>query len=294
MYVVQQLLAISAAALALTEAALSGVASEAVAALNASHTLRGRSGSGSTQATHGKYTTNSACIPNFCINPVIPGLMFLGESVLTKNREKRWVCADVSNTHSLYKLGGFCSRIIAGYPFSIPQPDAAAVAAAKSGATTAAPDTHPGLGDSASEAGLIQQQTYKALQTYIGHLSGMGYDFWDFTSPWDHEDECIQSVWKMSCYTHFPRCNEINPGEYLAPCRTSCQGYLKKCKVECCDEGTQCVFTHETQLANGSMITEHGYANHAGPHPLCTGGGSQGLSAGAAFFLTLILAVTQN
>jgi hypothetical protein len=286
MYVVQRLLALCAATLTLARATLSGVAANDV-----SNVLRGTVGG--TQAVHGKYTRNAACIPNFCINPIIPGLMFLGESVLEKNKEKSWVCADVSNTHSLYRFGGFCSRVIASYPFSIPKPDAAAVTAVNTGATTKeSPDSHPGLGDNSSEAGMIQQQTYKALQTYIGHLSGMGYDFWDFTSPWDHEDECIQSIWKMSCYTHFPRCNEINVGEYLPPCRTSCQNYLKKCKVDCCDEGTQCVFTHERQLANGSMVTEHGYADYAGPHPLCTGGsGSHALSAGAAVFLTLMVAI---
>merc|ERR1719326_644987 len=125
------------------------------------------------------------------------------------------------------------------------------------------------------------------MNAYVGHLSAMGFDFWDHTTPWDSDDECIKSVWKMSCYTHFPRCNEINQGKYLAPCASECQGYLKKCGVECCDEGVQCVFTHEKQFSNGTTIYEHGYPDHKGPSPLCTGGACS-LSAVAAVFLSIL------
>lgn len=214
------------------------------------------------------YTQNAACLPNYCLNPVIPGLMFLEESVLEKNKQKEWTCAAIQNTKSLFKLGGFCSRIIAAYPFSMPKPDE---------------------GSQLSEGASIQKQSQLALNTYVGHLSGMGFDFWDHTTPWDEEDECIQSVWKMSCYTHFPRCNEINKGEYLAPCRSSCEGYLKKCKVECCDEGVQCVFTHKAKKADGTIVTEHGYPDHQGPSPLCTGGASRPLSTVAAAIFALFV-----
>jgi len=218
-------------------------------------TLRG---GGAGQET---YTMNAACLPNYCLNPVIPGLMFLGESVLEKNKQLKWQCANIQNTKSLFKLGGFCSRVIAAYPFSMPQANA---------------------GD--TEAGMIQAQAYKALETYVGHLSGMGHDFWDHTTPWDEEDECIKSVWRMSCYTYFPRCNAISEEQYLPPCRSSCENYLSKCAVQCCDEGVQCTFTHTKKTADGKTVTEHGYPDHKGPSPLCTGGAGS-LSAVAALLL---------
>jgi len=218
------------------------------------------------------YTQNAACLPNFCMNPIVPGLMLLGENVLEKNRKVSWTCAGIENTKSLFKLGGFCSRVIAAYPFSIPS---------------------PGADSNATESGQIQKQSYLALQTYVGHLSGMGFDFWDHTSPWDEDDECIKSVWKMSCYTYFPRCNVMTPGEYLPPCRSSCDGYLKKCKVQCCDEGVQCVFTHAKKTDDGKTVIEHGYPDHKGPSPLCTGGASQPFSAALAMVFALLVLAWQ-
>lgn len=250
-----------------------------------------------------QYTTNAACLQNHCINPVIPGLMFLGESVLEKNMQKKWVCAGIQNTKSLFKLGGFCSRIIVAYPFMIPKPDPpvgtttaspTTTVAADDGAaatTTAAPPTQTPMFANTTEAGLIQQQTYRALETYVGHLANMGFDFWDHTEPWSEEDECIKSVWKMSCYTYFPRCNEISEGTYLPPCASSCRSYLKKCAVQCCDEGNQCVFTHAKETADGKVAYEHGYPDHIGPSPLCTGGASQPMSTVVAAFLALLMAI---
>lgn len=216
------------------------------------------------------YTHNSACLPNYCMNPVVPGLMLLGKNVLEENKKQPWACANIENTKSLFKLGGFCSRVIAAYPFAMPQ---------------------AGPGDNATEAGQIQGQAYKALETYVGHLSGMGFDFWDHTTPWEEEDECIKSVWKMSCYTHFPRCNEISQGAYLPPCRSSCENYLNKCAVQCCDEGVQCTFEHSKKLADGTTVTEHGYPDHKGPSPLCTGGAARSFSAVAAAFFAVFAAM---
>jgi len=229
------------------------------------NTLRGSEDLGVGQES---YTTNGACLPNYCLNPIIPGLMFLGESVLEKNKKLNWIGANIQNTKSLFKLGGFCSRVIAAYPFAMPH----------------------AAGSGQSEAEIIQQQSYKALETYVGHLSGMGHDFWDHTDPWNEESECIRSVWKMACYTYFPRVNEIAPGEYLAPCRSSCETYLKKCSVQCCDEGTQCTFTHAKKLPDGTIAYEHGYPDHEGPSPLCTGGASRPGSAVLAGLLALLMA----
>jgi len=190
--------------------------------------------------------------------------MFMGENVLEKNKKLEWTCANIKNTKTLYKLGGFCSRVIAAYPFMIPKPEG---------------------GAKMSEGDAVMKQSQLALDTYVGQMSGMGFDFWDHTTPWESENECIQSVWKMSCYTFFPRCNEINPGKYLAPCASECGVYLDKCQVQCCDEGVQCVFQHAKQLDNGTTVIEHGYPDHKGPSPLCTGGARQQVSAVFALML---------
>jgi len=218
-------------------------------------------------AGQASYTQNAACLPQYCMNPIIPGLMLLGENVLEKNKQQPWTCANIDNTKSLFKLGSFCSRVIAAYPFSIPK---------------AAPNSD------ATEAGQIQKQSYLALQTYVGHLAGMGFDFWDHTTPWDEDDECIKSVWRMSCYTYFPRCNVISPGEYLAPCRSSCEGYLSKCRVQCCDEGVQCAFTHAKKTADGQTVYDHGYPDHQGPSPLCTRGSSRPVAAVVGMLIALL------
>lgn len=229
---------------------------------------------GAEATIHGQefYTTNTACLPNYCMNPVIPGLMFLGENVLDAHKKQPWACAGIENTKVLFKLGGFCSRIIASYPFSIPK---------------------PATGSNITEAGSIQMQSRKALETYVGHMSGMGFDFWDYTKPWETEDACIQQVWKMSCYTHFPRCNEINKGVYLPPCRSSCDNYLNKCRVQCCDEGVQCTFTHAKKMPDGTVKYEHGYPDHEGPSPLCTGSWARRSVSGAAtaVFLGLLASI---
>lgn len=254
----------------LADAAEASLGSNAMASAMSSfeNMLRG----GSAGAGQEMYTKNAACLPNFCMNPIIPGLMYLGENTLEKNRQQQWTCAGIENTKSLFKLGGFCSRVIAAYPFSMPKAEA---------------------NSNATESGQMQKQSYLALQTYVGHLSGMGYDFWDHTTPWEEEDECIKSVWKMACYTYFPRCNVIEPGQYLAPCRSSCDNYLSKCKVQCCDEGVQCVFTHAKKTADGKTVYEHGYPDHKGPSPLCTGGACRLTSVTAAMLLVLSMVVYQ-
>jgi hypothetical protein len=196
--------------------------------------------------------------------------MKFGKNLLEESKKQKWLCASISNTQSIYKLGGFCSRIIASYPFSMPQP------------------SDPKM----TEANAIQEQTRRALETYVGHMSGMGFDFWDYTDPWDHDDECIQSVWRMSCYTHFPRCNKLSEGEYLPPCRNSCETYLEKCGVVCCDEGVKCVFDHAKKTPDGKVVIEHGYPDHKGPSPLCTGGAVMPrFSVGIVMALSFIAAI---
>lgn len=213
------------------------------------------------------YSTNNICFAKFCTNPIFPGMEQFGQSVLAINEDRTWQCT--SSTHNLWRLAGICGRVVAGYHFALPD---------ARDARAADPDGSPeeGEGRMASEEDLILAQSRQALTTYVAHLTGMGHDFWEFSEPWLH-DECIQAVWKMSCYTHFPQCNRLEEGKYLRPCRSSCETYLRSCKVQCCDEGVRCVFNHKRELPDGSVVTEQGYVDHSGPSPLCTGGAASAL-----------------
>jgi len=195
------------------------------------------------------YTRNAACFPRYCINPLVPGLEMFGRNVLTINANRTWSCAGGRNA---FKLAGICERVVAGYHFSLPDPEG---------------------GTAVGEEDRILEQSRKALNAYVAHLSGMGHDLWDYTEPWN-QDSCVQAVWKMACYTHFPRCDRFGEGRYLRPCSNSCEGYLKACGVNCCDEGAQCVFTHRRILADGTTLDEDGYDPHEGPSPRCTGSGA--------------------
>lgn len=216
---------------------------------NATRAL-GKAASASKTASGGgggaHYTTNSVCLQHNCINPIVPGLMQFGQSVLQRNDDRTWTCSQHPDE---WKLTGICSRVVAGYHFSLPDPE----------------ETDMTVGENP-----ILGQARQALTAYVAHLSGMGYDFWDYRDPWNH-DACIQAVWKMACWTHFPRCNQLEEGRYLRPCASSCQNYLNHCRVQCCDEGVQCVFRHNRQMADGSSVVEEGYADHHGPSPMCTG-----------------------
>lgn len=188
------------------------------------------------------YTQDPVCLPRFCINPIFPGLMQFEDNILDNHTKRPWYCADAG---AIWRRSGICERIVVGYAFALP-------------------GDQPG----STQEDLALAQGRKALTAYVSHLTGMGYDFWDYTEPWKH-DECIQSVWKMSCYTHFPRCHQS--GRYLRPCASTCETYVHTCKVQCCDEGVQCVFKHETDLNDGNIKVEEGYDRHHGPSPLCTG-----------------------
>ena len=82
---------------------------------------------------------------------------------------------DVSNAM------GFCERVV-NYNPSLPAP---------TGAPMSVPD-------------LVRQQEAAAQKMYVMHLSGMGLEYWDHQTPWT-DSECIKSVWRMVCYTYFPK-----------------------------------------------------------------------------------------
>jgi len=194
-----------------------------------------------------EYTTNSVCIKKNCINPIFPAMHKFGKSVLTANQNRTWNCAA---SHSAWQNAGMCKQVVSGYHFALPVPTDG--------------------DDDISEEELVRQQAREAVQAYVAHIAGMGRDMWVLTEPWKH-DECIQAVWRMACMTYFPRCNQLEPSHYLRPCSSTCETYIRECKVSCCDEGVQCVFTHQSQMRDGSVEVEEGYINHAGPSLLCTG-----------------------
>mmetsp|Transcript_36630 Transcript_36630/g.67145 ORF Transcript_36630/g.67145 Transcript_36630/m.67145 type:complete len:278 (-) Transcript_36630:34-867(-) len=227
--------------------------------------------SGRTGASHhsstspSSFTQNSFCVKRFCINPVFPAFEYFGNSVLAQHDVINWTCVDGSHNSALSSFSSFCSRVISEYSFSLPSP--------------VAPDQQ-----AAQQTTIIAQQSKQAVEMYAAHLAGMGHDWWDYTQPWDHDD-CIQSVWRMSCYTYFPRCNEVHSGRYLRPCRSSCENYVKACHVECCDEGLQCVFSHRQEREDGTSFYEEGYADHTGPSAFCTGGAQSTTPLLGLFFL---------
>eukprot|EP00392_Amoebophrya_sp_AT5.2_P014462 g14611.t1 len=120
------------------------------------------------------FTTNAVCSAQHCINPVFPGLedTFL-------NGNKKWSCQlleDVADAGL-----AFCGGVV-NYNPSLPVP-----------ATTK------------SVQELVKQQEQEAMTTYFLHLSAMGLEAWDHKQPSASIDPCIQSVWRMACYTHFPK-----------------------------------------------------------------------------------------
>ena len=61
----------------------------------------------------------------------------------------------------------------------------------------------------------------QAVTTFAYHLGGMGIDFWEYTEPWETADDCIKHVWRLSCYTYFPKCEAgVTPGMVLLMCET--------------------------------------------------------------------------
>lgn len=190
------------------------------------------------------YTYNVLCTQNHCINPVFPATTEFGRSVFATQENRTWKCA---SSHNSWRSSGFCSKIVSAYHFALPDG-----------------------GPEVTEEELLQEQSRQAMRAYVTHVTGMGRDFWRLTEPWEHDD-CIQAVWKMSCYAHFPRCNYISAGQYLRPCASTCQNYLKACQVRCCDEGVQCVFSHRREMPDGTVEQEDGFAPEVGPALGCTG-----------------------
>lgn len=198
------------------------------------------------QAGHKElYTTNAICRRKYCVNPIFPGL-----EDLHRLDKAKWVCATLQKTAPAMS---FCKGAI-NYNPSLPAP----------------------AGGDSSLAQLVKKQEQAAITMFAYHLSGLGIEYWDHTRPDLSDDDCIKSVWRMTCFTYFPKsgvgCKEGQEGKYLRPCQSSCFNYIRACGVECCDESVQCVFQHTKKLSKDQEVKTEGYVDHDGPSSMCTGG----------------------
>lgn len=169
-----------------------------------------------------EYSTNAACRKNHCINPLLPGLSQLG-----RMEEVPYKCIRRENVSTELN---FCKGVVRYDPM---------VPANEELELKRMDERVKALEDA-------------ALTTYVYHLNAMGKEFREHAKPWLEGDQCIRAVWRMACFTYFPRgkarCElEETQAKYRRPCTTGCQEYLDKCQVECCDESATCVFSHELE-----------------------------------------------
>jgi len=138
---------------------------------------------------------------------------------------------------------------------------------------------------------LVKAQEDAAMTMYLYHLSGMGYEPWDYRTPTRSDNDCVRSVWKMVCFTYFPRSNPgCKSGEvsiYSRPCQNSCHNYVAQCGVECCDESVRCSYHHTEKGGNGTELVQSGYVEVDGPAATCTGGARRSVTS--PFFLVLAI-----
>lgn len=216
------------------------------------------------------FTQNPVCVQNNCINPAFPGLNDLAqlETVV-------WQCTE--NTAVAPYLD-FCSGVV-NYQPALPSPNA-----------------------STPINNLVKAQDDAAATMFFYHLSGLGYDAWDFQSPSTTSNPCIKSVWRMVCFTYFPKvqagCQSGQQTPYYRPCKDTCHEYVSTCNVECCDEGLQCVFDNAAlPPTSGAVMAQSGYADYTGPSAQCTGsallstGSSMSAGRGLRAPLMLLLAI---
>jgi hypothetical protein len=190
------------------------------------------------------YTENGVCRQTFCVNPIFPGL-----NDLSLLEQLVWQCSEHSKVASYLE---FCKGAVEYEP-ALPSPNK----------TSKPIDV------------IIKAQDDAAATMYFYHLSGMGYEAWDHPRPSESEDECVQSVWRMVCYTYFPKaqagCSAGQESPYQRPCAGPCKSYLQACAVECCDESLQCVFQHQVTEPDGTTMLQTGYVDTLGPAAECTG-----------------------
>eukprot|EP00927_Polykrikos_kofoidii_P035693 TRINITY_DN3023_c0_g1_i2.p1 TRINITY_DN3023_c0_g1~~TRINITY_DN3023_c0_g1_i2.p1 ORF type:complete len:574 (-),score=63.23 TRINITY_DN3023_c0_g1_i2:63-1784(-) len=210
------------------------------------------------------YTSNAICRENACINPLFPGI-----NDLPRLEAMPWQC----QTNVVAKsYMNFCKDAII-YDPALPSPN----------------------GTSAPMNLIVKAQDDAASTMFFFHLSGLGYDAWDHPAPQNSSDPCVRQVWKMVCFTYFPKsdagCASGSETPYRRPCGSCCANYLRACEVECCDESPKCTFEHHVDLGDGKSLVQTGYPDVEAPSALCTGlssGGHTSLRAPLALLLSLL------
>jgi hypothetical protein len=208
------------------------------------------------------YTTNAICGKKNCINPIFPGL-----EDLHLLQQSKWIASSLQKTAPSM---GFCRNAIT-YDPALPVPN----------------------GPSSVKA-LVQRQDNAASTMFYYHLTGLGLEAWDYQKP-ELANDCVKSVWRMVCFTYFPRAAiGVQDGaysDYIRPCQSSCTNYIRACQVECCDESVQCVFSHTKVLSATQTVTTEGYAPHDGPSSLCTGDARRSTLFWVAMILVMALSL---
>merc|ERR1719262_701251 len=208
------------------------------------------------------YTTNAICRRRYCVNPIFPGL-----EDLHSLSEAKWVAASLQEAQPTMS---FCRGAV-NYNPAVPAPSG---------------------GAGAKLADLVKKQEQAAITMYGFHLAGMGIEMWDHTRPSEDSDDCVKSVWRMVCYSYFPKAAVgKKPGEeteYMRPCQSSCQNYIRSCGVECCDESVQCVFEHTKTISATEAVKTTGYEPHDGPSSLCTGSARSSTKTSLPLLLALL------
>lgn len=192
------------------------------------------------------YTTNPVCGKSRCINPLFPAM-----EDMSRLETQKYAMVPLQKVQPALS---FCQKAITYNP-ALPKPEG---------------DAKPAIG------ALAKIMEHQAITMYVYHLQGMGVEFWDHRDPGSGSNECLKTVWRMVCYTYFPKAeasaNEGEESRYQRPCKSSCFNYVKECKIECCDESVQCVFEHNQTINATAMIQTKGYVAHDAPSPMCTGG----------------------
>lgn len=213
----------------------------------------------SSSSSSGPFTTNPVCVQNACVNPITPGL-----NDMSRLQNLVWQC---SATGSAAPYLNFCKGAL---------------------------DYDPALASPTSKAmGLdkvVQSQDNAASTMFFYHLNGIGYDAWQYQDARNSDDPCVRSIWKMVCFTYFPKnqagCKAGSQVPYFAPCKNTCSNYIKQCQVQCCDDSVQCVFSYNSTSSGGGVT---GYVDADGPNALCTGSDSGSGRIGASLSLLLML-----
>lgn len=220
------------------------------------------------------YSENSLCRQNNCLNPLFPGL-----NDLPRLEALQWQC---STRNEVASYMDFCKDIVI-YDPALPSP------------TKMAKPVNE----------LVKAQDEAAMTMFVYHMSGMGYEAWDYQRPGLSDSDCVRSVWKMVCFTYFPRaaagCQAGQQSLYKRPCHSSCKNYIQHCNVECCDESVQCAF-HRTETLEGGKVAlvKTGYVEADGPSASCTGAARHSVTAPFLLLLAIFAghcvvgAVTEN